>query len=433
MMRFKHNARALVPLIFCLVLGVRTTASGETPETVTPENVLDYSLDVIGEAEKNLHLTFHGHFARGYAYFKESQFEKAIDAFQKGLAIKPDDAPITQMVAFIHAQMADYEKAVEWYRKTIELDPRAVRANERLGLALQKLNRMEDAVKAFENEIGNYPKDASPRIYLGELYLDQGRLDEANEQAGAAAKYEPLLPEPYYLLSKILRKQGKEDEAKERLKIFRQKKKEETALMDAIPVPMDDEKAKQKAAAVHIDMGIIYYQYRQYPQAESNFLAAIRFEPKNEIARNQLTKIYQATNQNQKALSLLRELAAIDGNNPDYPLRLGLLLGGFQQWKESLDCLEKAQSLAPKNLEVMRGIAKVHLASNGDGRRALAIMEYVIAEDATAENYDLLGWAYLVNQQIDRSKEALRSAVSLEPDNLKYRQRLQKLIERYGP
>ncbi len=427
----KSNPIAAV-IYCCCLCGIQAASAQVTPDTITPGNVLDYSLKVIEEAEKDLPLTYHAHNAKGYAYYKATQYEAAIESFLKGLEVKPNDPVIAQMIAFLYARLNQHEKSVEWYRKTLKLNPRAERANERLGISLQQLNRMEEATQAFENEVKNYPKDSSPRIYLGERYLAAGRLDDAIKQAEQAAIDEPLLPEPHYLSAKILRKQGKQEEAKEQLKIFRKKKAEETDLIDSLPITRDREKAVQSTAAVHIDMGLIYYQFRRQKDAESHFMTAIRIDPKNETARQQLTLLYQNTRQVEKSLSLYRELVSLNGEKLEYRLKLGLLLGGFKQWDEALEHLRKAQSLVPGNIEIMKSIAKVHLSSGRDPARACQILEYVIVEKSSAENYDLLAWAYLANKQIERSKEALRTAISLEPNNPKYQQRYQKLIQRYG-
>lgn len=397
-------------------------------ESVTPENVSQYTQEVVNEVLKEYPQTAAAYTAQGYMFHRAKKLENAIQAFEKSVELDPTQELPTQMIAFIYNQLAQYDKAVEWYQKTLKLNPKAEQANERLGLALQKLNRMDEAMKAFEREIKNYPKDASAHVYLGERYLAVDRLQEAEEQAKLAAQNDSLIPEPYYLLGKIYRKQGQADKAKEMLDVFQTKKKEEQDYIEAHLVKStEQEQANQFAAKTHNEVGAIYFRNNQFDKAESHYKTAIGLEPKNTEARYNLGMIYEQKNQLDKAGVVFQELVEIDPKEPRFLLGLGLIRLGQQQYPEAQELIEKTLSITPDNPSAKRALARILLSGGQNPQKAITILEGLVVADGLAIDYDLLGWAYYASGDIQKSLDALGAAIAKDPQNTLYRQRYEKL------
>lgn len=418
--------KSFIPLsLLLLVLSVHAGWG----EAVTPENVFQYTQTIVNEVVKEYPQLAAAYVAQGYMFHRAKKFEDALRAFEKSIELDPKQPLPTQMVAFIYNQLAQYEKAVEWYQKALKIDPKAPQANERLGLALQRLNRMDEAMKAFEQEVQYYPSDASAHVYLGERYLDAEKLKEAEEQAKLAMKYDTLLPEPYYLLARIYRKQGLADQSKKILDTFKQKKKEEQDFIEANSVEeTDQEKAIKTAAETHNETGTIYYHNNQLEKAESHFKRAIEIDPKNTEARYNLTTIYQQKNELDKAVHIYQELLAIEPNDPRYLLGLGLIRLAQQQYAEAQTLVEKVLSIAPTNLSAQRTLARILLSNGQNPSKAIQLLETVIKNDANAIDYDLLGWAYYASGNIDKSLDALRAAMKMDPTNPTYQKRYDKIM-----
>jgi len=399
-------------------------------QEITPDTILDYSLQLVQETIQHQPNAPEPYFALGYVYYRASRFEDALTAFLKGLSIKPHQPDIVQMVAFLYARLNQDEKAVEWYQKTLALEPDAPSANERLGIALQKLNRMEEAVQAFEKELQFHPDNASTHVYLAERYLAANRLDDAIRHAEAASKYDERYPEPYYLLSRVYLKQGKQDQANEMLQIFQQKKDAERAYFDSLPQPTDQESALHAAVLTHTDVGSLWYQFRKDAKAISHFLKALSLDPKNEKARYLLAQVYTNRHEAEKAVPLFRELLAMNPNDSRYLLGLGLLLADQKRWSEAQGYLEKVLSLTPHDTAAQVALARVLINNGQDFSRALQLMERVIQAENSAENYDWLSYAYYVNGRVQESIEAMRMALTLDPSNRNYQIRYEKLLSK---
>jgi len=411
--------------VFLFIGGIR---SGFPVDKVTPTNVFDYSLQIALDLQKSYPQAAEVFFLEGNVYNRASKYDRAIEAFKKGLALKPQQPDIIQLVAFLYNKTNQFEAAAEWYRKSLAIEPDAPKGNERLGQALVQLKRMDEARSAFEQEIQHNPQNPFSRIYLGERYFDVGRLKEAREQAETAAKLDPKLPEPYYLLSKINRKEGKTEAATKNLETFQDLKKKEQELISQEQTPRSDqEQALLTAAITHYEAGTVYYNHGNRNQAESHFLAAVSLDPKNEPARLSLARIYQEANQWPKAVSFYRELTVINPKEYRYPYQLGLILATMKQFEEAQRNMETALQMSPAAVDVKRALVRVLFMSQGDMRKAVELTESVISVEPTAEDYDLLGHAYFTLGELDKSLAALSKAIELDPDNSTYRQRYDKV------
>jgi len=398
-------------------------------DKITPANVFDYALKIALDLQKEYPQSAAPYFLVGHVYYRASRYDQAIESFQKGLTINPNQAYIVQMVAFLYTQLNKYEKAVEWYRKTLVLKPDAQNVNARLGLILVQLKRMEEARAAFEQELHYYPDNAFNRIYLGERYFDDGRLREAREQAKTAAQLNPDLPGPYYLLSKINRKEGNTEAANQMLEIFQKKKKKEQETINPSNSSMtDQERSLLTASFTHDEAGVIYYDHGNKTPAETHFRKAISLNPKDEQSRIHLAQLYQESNQSEKTVPLYRELIVINPKEFQYHFLLGNVLAELKKFTEARESFEKALELSPDSVEAKRSLARVVLSGNGDPRKAVEWMESVVSAEPTAENYDLLSRSYYSINEVEKSLDALHKAIELDPQNPIYRQRYEKIL-----
>ncbi|RJP30625.1 MAG: tetratricopeptide repeat protein [Candidatus Omnitrophota bacterium] len=397
-------------------------------ETVTPETVFPFSLEIAKKAQQQFPKNADSHFLVGNVYYRAQQYEDAIAAFKKGLEIKPNQIDIVQLIAFIYSRQSRFEEAAEWYRMTLALNPRAPQASERLGLALVQCNQMEEARQAFEDAVRTDPQDASAHYHLAERYSDEGRLGEAIKEAELTIQHDNRFPEPYYLLSNIYRKQGNPDQSKEMLERFRLKKEAEEKWIEQNEKPDSGEKsAARMAAQTLIEAGALYYQQKRDKEAESCFLRALSLDAKNEPARFNLAHLYQEKGRNDKAAALFGELIVINANDYRYHLGMGMILAAQKEWLEAERCLDKALALQPDAVEAQRTLARVLLLAHRDPIKALQLMRQAVEIEKNAENYNYLSQAYYMNGQLEESLEAMGKALELAPNNPTYRQRFEKL------
>ncbi len=92
-----------------------------------------------------------GWIALGNALMDSRQFPAAIDAYQKALALDPDNVNVRVDMGTCYRGAGKPEKAIEEYRKAIKIDPRHLNAHRNSGVVLAfDLKKPQDAAKAFE-------------------------------------------------------------------------------------------------------------------------------------------------------------------------------------------------------------------------------------------------------------------------------------------
>ena len=103
----------------------------------------------------------------GNSYFDSENHEKAINAYQKSLALKPDDANVLTDMGVMYRRSGKPAEAVEAFDKAIAVDPRHEVSRFNKGIVLMHdLNDIAGAVKAWEGLVAVNPAAKSPNGQL---------------------------------------------------------------------------------------------------------------------------------------------------------------------------------------------------------------------------------------------------------------------------
>jgi tetratricopeptide (TPR) repeat protein len=108
-------------------------------------------------------------------------------------------------------------KAIEAYNKALALKPNYAEALNNKGNACHELGKLEDAIEAYNKALSLKPNYAEAFNNMGTALKDQDRLKEALEAYNKALALRPDYPEALYNFSTALQDQGKLDEAIEAL------------------------------------------------------------------------------------------------------------------------------------------------------------------------------------------------------------------------
>ena len=88
----------------------------------------------------------------GHAYFDAHQYQKAIDAYEKSLAIAPNNPNVLTDLGVMYRRNKLPEKAVEMFDRAIAVDPEHEVSRMNKGIVLMHdLNDTEAALKAWED------------------------------------------------------------------------------------------------------------------------------------------------------------------------------------------------------------------------------------------------------------------------------------------
>ncbi len=99
----------------------------------------------------------------GNLYFDADNFDKAINAYQKSLALRPDNANVWTDLGIMYRRNGQPAEAVKAFDKAIEIDPRHQNSRFNKGIVLMhEMNDIPGAVAAWEGLIAVNPDAKTP-------------------------------------------------------------------------------------------------------------------------------------------------------------------------------------------------------------------------------------------------------------------------------
>lgn len=114
------------------------------------------------------------------AFSEKKQFDAAVPAWKKALALDPDDSRAHDNLGVALAETGKMDDAIAEYRKSLELNSGSSHTHNNLGTALAEQGLLDDALQHFEKAVELNPDNASAQINLGNvLALKKEHLDEA--------------------------------------------------------------------------------------------------------------------------------------------------------------------------------------------------------------------------------------------------------------
>jgi tetratricopeptide (TPR) repeat protein len=152
-------------------------------------------------------------FALGLHWGTEGSYDRAITAFNKALAIKPNypEALLYLGVAFGGSGQPD--KAIVAYKSALSLKPDFPEAAYNLGSSLLGKNQLYEAEDAFNTALAFRPDFPEALNNLGVVLLKEGKFDDAAAAFNKALSLKPALVEALLSLSVVFLAQNQLDEA----------------------------------------------------------------------------------------------------------------------------------------------------------------------------------------------------------------------------
>jgi hypothetical protein len=115
----------------------------------------------------------HGAWASlGNEYFDSHQPQKAVDAYAKALALKPEDPDVLTDQGVMYRQLGQFDKALAVFQKANKLQPTHVQSLFNIGVVYSAdLNKPAEAAKAWNKLIATAPQ--SPQAAQAKQLLSQ--------------------------------------------------------------------------------------------------------------------------------------------------------------------------------------------------------------------------------------------------------------------
>ncbi len=249
---------------------------------------------------------------------------------------------------------------------------------------------LERQAQQIEEMIKKNPQNAEMRVQAANFYLQSGLLDSAIEQANEGLKIHPDYPGALLVLARANNQKGDLTSA---IQYYNRA----IELTKDAPLAGLDETLE----AVYYEVGKIYYEQKNYPQATDALQKALKIDETDADALYTLGMVYQMQQNHANAVKEFQEALRFD---PSYPQP-------YQGLVVSYNALGKTQEAAWAQAMVA--------LTQGQASEAAAQLEQVTqrAPDMTQAYYGL-GLAYEKMGRFNEALAALQKFVKSNPTDI---------------
>jgi predicted O-linked N-acetylglucosamine transferase (SPINDLY family) len=136
-------------------------------------------------------LPFAAYLSRGHALVGSKQLTKALESYEKAIALKNDYAEAYLHRGNVMHELRQYAPAVASYDKAIEFNPACAEAFQGRGLALRNLRRLHEAINSYDCAIALKSGYAEAYVNRGHVLLEVGQSEAAVASYDKAIEIEP--------------------------------------------------------------------------------------------------------------------------------------------------------------------------------------------------------------------------------------------------
>jgi Flp pilus assembly protein TadD len=243
----------------------------------------------------------------GMANERTGNYPGAVRAYERGLAVAPDNVELLNSLGFSLFQQGKSAEAVVALEKALAVDPKHAKAHNNMALASIDLGEFELAEAHYRESLAIEPQ---PAIYsdLGFVLERQGMTEEASELYRKSLELDPESASAHYNLAASLARRGELTEAERHFR---------AAL------------AENPNAQTSTGLGFVLAQQGRTDEAIATLRDAIEADPRQPAAYDQLAAILVAEGRLEEAATNYRQVidlrpdAAAHQKLADVLMRLG--------------------------------------------------------------------------------------------------------------
>ncbi len=222
----------------------------------------------------------------GNEYSRRREFTRALESFQKALALKPDYDLAVFNIANVYRTLGRDDDALVGYRRLLELDPRNAQAHQEAGQVLVDQGKLDEAQKELNRALELQPAMAAARNTLGALRLKQGDVTAGEREIRAALEQKANLRLAHFNLALVAEQRGD--------------------LTGAVAEYKKEIELYPKSYMAQFNLGKVYEQLGNRNEQLSAYKAAVESNPDFAEGHLFLAKLYLDLGQLDDAIRLAR-------------------------------------------------------------------------------------------------------------------------------
>jgi tetratricopeptide (TPR) repeat protein len=263
---------------------------------------------------------------RAIQLHQSGQFEEAIREYRLFLKEQPDSFVARANLGAALAHEGRYEEAIEEYNGALKVRPGNLQVELNLALAHYKALQLEEAARELVALNASEPANLNIALLLGDCYFRLGEYKKAVALLGPFETTHPQERALIYLYGMSLIRDGQVDKGEVEVnKILRH----------------------GNSAEAHLMLGAARLAIYDNAGAIDELSVAIKLNPKLPLAHYLYGRALLTLGHRERAMKSFREELAIDPNEFEPNLYLGVLLNQSQEYKEAAPYLTRASQVRP--------------------------------------------------------------------------------------
>ena len=237
------------------------------------------------------------------------------------------------------------DDALAAYRQAATLQPNDPEPHLSAGLILEKQNQFSDAEKEYKQALALDPGSSDAVVGLANIYMRGHRFPEAEAELKKITAAHPDLPAAHLQLGRVLKEENKNEEAVSELELATKlAPADATAQRELADLYSTTGKHDKAAAALqallaahpndpelHHELGISLLRQKKYPEAQQEFLTAVKLKPDFGPAYGDLAF---AANENKNYALTVKSLDARAKFLPEIPITYFLRATAFDHLQD---------------------------------------------------------------------------------------------------
>lgn len=348
-----------------IVVGLTADRFTNSARLYMMHNKWDQALDILLEGTEVNPDNPELYFLLGEVYAHGREYTKADSAYQKAVAMAPDEyaeevakrrealwAPLVNE-AIRHLRREDYDAAIKTLELATMIRPEAPEAYINLGVAYSNKGEPEKAIEAYRKALELQPGQKDAMLNLASVLTTQERYGEAGEIYAEYLEGNPDAMEVRQNLAAIFLRaaleldvqassaaEGKKQELTQKAVEYRQR---------AHQVYRDLLDSEQTVdAATYFNAGLALYQAGEYVEAARAFNKVIELNPEDTEAYELVGAAYLMAEDFEQATAALEKLVELIPNDADAWNNLGIAYSQLGRKEKALQAYTKAEELEKK-------------------------------------------------------------------------------------
>ncbi len=295
------------------------------------------------------------HYRLGALLEKQSQWQSALQSYQRVLEIDGDDADALFHRANMQYRLGRLDEAVSSYRSALRINPALAGAHNNLGAVLEVQGDHEAAIVEFRNALAIAPQRADAHFNLFKSLVRRGNADpeKLHHHLQQTVSHKPGFAPGHYHLATVLELRGQTEEAARHY-------------AQAVEINPD-------FVAARVNLGVIYARQGNMTKAIEQFELSVQVRPQSARAQVNLARALRMQGELDRAGEHYRKTLALDSDNVAALHGLAELLLSHsnpdrRRPQEAIELAKRAAELTShENTKVLRTLAEAYTAAGQEG------------------------------------------------------------------